>query len=399
MTRGPDGRWSALDGQAVYRSRRAAGAVYDAAVRDELTARLGVDWVLNGRGDGEIAGIPRAGPAACSPSVAARSKTNSTRTGQSGPGRRRRQVALATRTGKIELDGETLDARWLDRSRTRRLRARRHRPTPRSARVASRRSSRVAERCPADRVRIRDEVSAVLVETEVSRRRTSAPTSPAALVERDSTFTRHQVLTAVSQMLRHSLHRSAWNGSPTSSSPSPISCRSRRRRADRRAGSNAGRAVTCSTSKPSCSACSARPTPTSPPSTRPLWHENSPAPALAALGPDQVDMVRRVTTQGLAVEVVVGRAGTGKTYAMAAVRDLYDGAPATSSSASHPPALAARGLGDGAGIDGVHLPPLLLTIADHPDRHGTSSSSTKPAWPAPSTCTASSPPPAPRGPK
>ncbi len=59
LTRGPDGRWSALDGQAVYRSRRAAGAVYDTAVRAELTRRLGVGWVLNQRGDGEIAGIPR----------------------------------------------------------------------------------------------------------------------------------------------------------------------------------------------------------------------------------------------------------------------------------------------------------------------------------------------------
>ena len=59
MTRGPDGRWSALDGQAIYRSRRAAGAIYDAAVRHQLTARLGVDWTLNARGDGEVAGIPK----------------------------------------------------------------------------------------------------------------------------------------------------------------------------------------------------------------------------------------------------------------------------------------------------------------------------------------------------
>ena len=84
ITRGPDGKWSALDGQAVYRSRRTAGAVYDAAVRDELTRRLGVDWVLNRRGDGEIAGIPR-------PILRLFSKRRNEiedeleRTGQSGP--------------------------------------------------------------------------------------------------------------------------------------------------------------------------------------------------------------------------------------------------------------------------------------------------------------------------
>ena len=116
------------------------------------------------------------------------------------------------------------------------------------------------------------------------------------------------------------------------------------------------------------------------------------------LGPDQVDMVRRVTTQGLPVEVVVGRAGTGKTYAMAAVRALYTAAGYQLVGVA-PSALAARGLGEGAGMPAFTIPRFLRRDRPRADRHGTSSSSTKPAWPAPSTCTGSSPPPAPPAPR
>jgi hypothetical protein len=100
-------RW---DAQAIYRSRRAAGAVYDLAVCDELTRRLGVEWVLSSRGDGEIAGIP--GMCwRCSRSGAAKIDAELDRHGESGPASADR-AALVTRTGKNTLAGETLDARW-----------------------------------------------------------------------------------------------------------------------------------------------------------------------------------------------------------------------------------------------------------------------------------------------
>ena len=41
---GPDGRWTALDGRDVYQHRRAADAVYRAALQRELTRSLGVEW-------------------------------------------------------------------------------------------------------------------------------------------------------------------------------------------------------------------------------------------------------------------------------------------------------------------------------------------------------------------
>jgi conjugative relaxase-like TrwC/TraI family protein len=57
---GPDGRWTALDGRDVYRHRRAADAVYRAALQRELTRSLGVEWTPADRhGNREIRGMPK----------------------------------------------------------------------------------------------------------------------------------------------------------------------------------------------------------------------------------------------------------------------------------------------------------------------------------------------------
>jgi conjugative relaxase-like TrwC/TraI family protein len=54
----PTGRWLALDARFLKYQQRSIGWVYDAALRAELTARLGVTWgpVIDGHAD--IAGIP-----------------------------------------------------------------------------------------------------------------------------------------------------------------------------------------------------------------------------------------------------------------------------------------------------------------------------------------------------
>ena len=58
MTRGSDGRWSALDGRQLYLQAKTAGTLYQAALRDQL-APLGLAWVLHPNGTAEIDGIPR----------------------------------------------------------------------------------------------------------------------------------------------------------------------------------------------------------------------------------------------------------------------------------------------------------------------------------------------------
>lgn len=59
MSQGDDGRWSALDGRQLYAWSKAAGALYQAELRSQLTAELGVSWTVDRNGTGEIAGVPK----------------------------------------------------------------------------------------------------------------------------------------------------------------------------------------------------------------------------------------------------------------------------------------------------------------------------------------------------
>jgi len=58
-TRGPDGRWTALDGRVLFAQAKTAGYLYQAALRRELTRRLGVAWQPVANGVADIAGVPR----------------------------------------------------------------------------------------------------------------------------------------------------------------------------------------------------------------------------------------------------------------------------------------------------------------------------------------------------
>jgi conjugative relaxase-like TrwC/TraI family protein len=58
LLHGDDGRWSALDTRALFRIQRSAGYLYQAVLRGELTARLGVAWGPVRNGTAEIAGLP-----------------------------------------------------------------------------------------------------------------------------------------------------------------------------------------------------------------------------------------------------------------------------------------------------------------------------------------------------
>src|SRR3954452_2458745 len=57
--RGIDGRWTSLDGTALYAARRTVGVVFQAAMRRELGERLGVEWGPAHNDSAEIAGVPR----------------------------------------------------------------------------------------------------------------------------------------------------------------------------------------------------------------------------------------------------------------------------------------------------------------------------------------------------
>jgi len=54
-----DGRWLAIDGRELYEVQKAAGMLYKACLRAELTTRLGVAWTdVDDNGGAEIVGVP-----------------------------------------------------------------------------------------------------------------------------------------------------------------------------------------------------------------------------------------------------------------------------------------------------------------------------------------------------
>jgi conjugative relaxase-like TrwC/TraI family protein len=55
-----DGRWRALDGRELFAFQKAAGMLFNAALRAELTTRLGVEWEpVDRNGQADIAGVPK----------------------------------------------------------------------------------------------------------------------------------------------------------------------------------------------------------------------------------------------------------------------------------------------------------------------------------------------------
>jgi conjugative relaxase-like TrwC/TraI family protein len=59
LARAPDGEWRALDGEAILRTYRlAAGYLYEAQLRNEVTRRLGLEWTEPAKGMGELRDVP-----------------------------------------------------------------------------------------------------------------------------------------------------------------------------------------------------------------------------------------------------------------------------------------------------------------------------------------------------
>ncbi len=59
MTRTAAGEWRALDGEAILKTYRlAAGYLYEAHLRHELTRRLGLEWTEPAKGMGELVDVP-----------------------------------------------------------------------------------------------------------------------------------------------------------------------------------------------------------------------------------------------------------------------------------------------------------------------------------------------------
>jgi conjugative relaxase-like TrwC/TraI family protein len=347
LTRGPDRRWSALDAYALYRSQRACGPVFDAALRAELTRRLGVAWVPAGRDSFEIAGIPR-GVLRLFSKRRAEIEAEMERIGVSGA-KAAEKVTLHTRTGKLSVDGDGLDARWIAEAATVGLG-----PVDVDHLLAGTVAAAVPDPESPLVVVTADPDSGAQVERVVQVDRFAAQVAE-TLVQRDSTFTRHQVTAGIAQMLASpattvGLERltDVVLGQPDLV-PLPVHAEAdggwEQRWTSRRLLAVEADLLAAFQPRPgSCGALDSL-----------LVEQVLSAPMLAGLGDDQLDTARRVTTQGLAVEVVVGRAGTGKTFTMNAVRAIYEEAGYRVVGVA-PSGLAARGLATGAAITSYTFP-------------------------------------------
>ena len=115
LGRGPDGRWSALDGRRLYAHARAASFVYQAVLRAELTRTLGLEWLPVRNGIADLVGVPKPVLRAFSRRRAEIQAALADR-GTSGP-RAAEAAALATRQAKqSELTIDELVADWRARA-------------------------------------------------------------------------------------------------------------------------------------------------------------------------------------------------------------------------------------------------------------------------------------------
>jgi conjugative relaxase-like TrwC/TraI family protein len=116
MTQSPsDGEWRALDGEALLKTHRlAAGYLYEAHLRFELSTRLGLEWEQPEKGWAELKGIPRAVVDAFS---TRRAQVLEHMAEQATSGFHAAQVAaVATRERKEELDLSRLREEWRARA-------------------------------------------------------------------------------------------------------------------------------------------------------------------------------------------------------------------------------------------------------------------------------------------
>jgi conjugative relaxase-like TrwC/TraI family protein len=116
MTQSPsDGEWRALDGEAILKTYRlAAGYLYEAHLRFELSSRLGVEWEQPAKGWAELRGVPRSVIEAFS---TRRAQVIEHLREQGTSGFFAAQVAaVASRERKEELDLPRLRSEWADRA-------------------------------------------------------------------------------------------------------------------------------------------------------------------------------------------------------------------------------------------------------------------------------------------
>jgi conjugative relaxase-like TrwC/TraI family protein len=297
---GPDGRWTALDGRDLYRHRLAADAIYRATYQRELVRALGVEWTAaDSHGNRELQGMPE-------DLVRLFSKRTDQidaeldRLGADGQERTPRLVKWtvhATRKPKEHEAPDTLYGRWRAEAAERG-----HDADTLVRTVTSRTLNRDQDRT---------------VSEEVAGRLFDHLAGPDGLTEHASTFTRPDVLAALGAGLAGARRTELEELADRFVAERAVSVVADRALEERRWSTPdllavEQRLVTAATDRTEEQAAVAS--------------HQAVRDALAAhptAGADQQAMVRDLCQGGQGVAVVVGRAGTGKTFALGIARHAW----------------------------------------------------------------------------
>jgi len=341
MTRGADGRFSALDGQQLYAQAKTAGTLYQAALRHELRG-LGLAWAVRDNGLAELADVPHRVLRAFSRrrveiEQAMAEHGTSSRAGAQA-------ATLATRKAKdYGVRPEALAAEW------------------------HRRADALGFNAPA-RDRLLHQLPARLPETAELVRASAEMLSADGLTAMSSTFSRPDAIRSWCVRLPEGAPVLAVEELADRLLLSPdvvaLGAPAPRVAASTAVGGAARNARRYSTTEMLATeaavlaeASAARDAGVG------LAESDGVDRALAAreLSDEQQDLVRRLTTSGEGVDVVVGKAGAGKTLALAAAAEAWRaaGLPVLGTAVA---ARAALAFGEQASIPAMTVTRLLAAL-------------------------------------
>ena len=311
LVEGPDGRWSAFVHPELYRAVRAAGEVFQTVLRGELTDRLGLEW-RPGRHVPEIAGVPQAlcdGFSKRTAEIEAWLAATGTPDDPAG----RQAAVLATRRHKPEAEHERFDAAWKAEAE-----AAGWGPDHADALIASSTQRRTPGIAEVWRLPTVDAATGEVVDRVVDPEEWIAVLGR-ALTEHDSTFTRPDLVQAVAARIgegttaatvdrmaarvlasTHILPVADSSGTGRWTTTELLAVE--RRFLDRAATTRHSR-----------------------PRVADPYVEQTLA-GLPTLGVDQDLAVRTLAASTDAITVMVGPAGTGKTFTLDAVRQVFQAA-------------------------------------------------------------------------
>jgi hypothetical protein len=322
-----DERWSALYGRRLFGWAKTAGIVYQAELRANLTETLGLEWGQISNGVAEVAGVSRAQIEAFSARWA-EIRTELERVGHSSP-RAAQLAAWGTRTLKPDAEEEGLTEAWRRRAQevgitdeliTGLLGPARHQVMDQSA------DQLIASLLGPDGLTAH---ASAFDRRHVIQRIATA--HPDGLSVHEATLLADRLLADERAVV---LTEPTRLGDPRYSTAELL-------RVERELLDRSLQAVTAGVGIADAAA---------------LVSALATRPTLSA---EQKRMIERLTTSGAGVEVVVGRAGAGKTYALDAARDAWESSGQRVVGA----ALAARAAAElqaGAGIPSTTLDRLLL---------------------------------------